>query len=226
MPVSLTKNLFWDDIGVVSKFPLKVLIEADVFASHCCSLHYFKSNKKRLQYEIPVCASFNRFRNDPEIDIAVQMRFIDRIYRGQRNWREANYNFVATYSKLGCSDSDEKTHEQVEATANMLSPLTATTVVSTQPGLMPSPSVGSTTMPGIEYDWPSHSMNSSASQSLNAKPELENFDEEEGKDFKNAIWPKILVTVAIPEPSQTNAKTTKKFVLCKNAFIDELFNAH
>ena len=95
LPVSLGTNLLWHEFGGVPNSPLEVLIGADFLAPHCCSLQYLKDNKKRLQFGVAVCASCNRFRNDPDVGSAVQLRFVDRVPRRKRNRLKVGYNFLA-----------------------------------------------------------------------------------------------------------------------------------
>lgn len=79
LPVFLGTNLMWHKFGVVQNLHLKVLIRADIFAPHLCSVYYLKDNKKRLELKDTVHASCNRFCNDPNVNFASQLRFVDRV---------------------------------------------------------------------------------------------------------------------------------------------------
>ena len=101
---------------------LEGLIGADLLELHLCSLQYLKDNKKRLQFRVTVCAICNRFRNDPDVGSAAQMRFVDRVPLLKRKLLKVVYNFMATLPGAVCSDFDEEMHVRVEETAVMSAP--------------------------------------------------------------------------------------------------------
>ena len=43
--VSLGSNIIWHEIGIVTNFPLEVMIGADVLTPYLCSLLYLKNNR-------------------------------------------------------------------------------------------------------------------------------------------------------------------------------------
>ena len=104
LPVSLGTNLLWHEFGVVPNLLLQVLIGADLLTPHLCSLQYLKDNSKRLQFGVAVCASCNRFRNDPDVGSAAQLRFVDRVPRRKQTRLKVGYNFLATLHEAMCSD--------------------------------------------------------------------------------------------------------------------------
>ena len=112
--MSLGTNLLWHEFGAVPNLPLEVLIGADFLAPHLCSLQYLKDNKKRMHFGVTVCAKCNRFRNDPDVGFAAQLRFVDRIPRRKRIRLKVRYNFLATLPDTVCSDSDDETQVRVE----------------------------------------------------------------------------------------------------------------
>ena len=120
LPVSLGTTLVWHEFGVVPNLPLEVLIGADVFARHQCSLQYLPHNRKRLQFGLQSCSSCDRFRSDPRCGAPAQMRFVDRNLKRRRNRARIGANFVATLPEVAESESetDEEEHSPREEQAS------------------------------------------------------------------------------------------------------------
>ena len=100
LPVTLGDTLLWHEFGVVPDLPLEVLVGADILATHQCSLLYLTNNQKRLQFGKEVCTSCDKFRTDPEVGEAVQLKFVERTPRRRRNRLRLSSNFVATLPEV------------------------------------------------------------------------------------------------------------------------------
>ena len=117
LPVALGSNLNWHEFGVVPNLLLEVLINSDVLGPHLCMLLYL-TNKKRLQFKIQVCPRCLQYRTDPEVGSQKQLRFVDRSLKRKRIRLRAGYNFLATFPKAVCDDSDsEQLNEASEGQA-------------------------------------------------------------------------------------------------------------
>ncbi len=114
LPVSLGMNLIWHEFGVVSKFPLEVLVGADVLAPNLCLLLCLKNNKKRLQFGISVCPRCSHFRKDPEVGTSKQLKFVDSRPKRKRNRIKVISHFLATHPEAICGDFDFEEYEIIK----------------------------------------------------------------------------------------------------------------
>ena len=77
LPITLGTTLLWHVFGVVPNMPLEVLIGADVWTNHQCSLLYLNNNQNRLTFGNKNCNKCDLFRTNAEFGASAELKFVD-----------------------------------------------------------------------------------------------------------------------------------------------------